>query len=476
MSNTKDFNKAQATLNTIRAMGSETYQNAVPEITSSKQRLNEIGDIIIGESEQYNPIRNEFINNLFNVIIKVIIDEKSFTNILSELKKGYVAPLGTDIELLHVNPVNPRKYNGDDLAGVLKTYKPDVKSLFIRRNREEVFPVTIRESQLLGAFNSWTDFNKFVQECINACYSGDQIREMNLFKEAVVTAVNNNTVLTSNIEYPTDVTAKRQLANIRTISTNMTIPSSRYNKYKQLAVAQGAPNTITPVVTWTNRDRLIIIIRSDLFEFYGVEVLASAFNMELADFRDRYVLVDDFGYDVYDTDTGTITGHVTSDIGYVIADISAFQFYDNLREARTDYNGYALAFQYFYHVWQTLEVVPFANFIAFKVSEASDDLIGLSASDTAVEIPTGTASYDVTINTIPEGYTGEFSVTYIGGSKDSETMSKNNSPITASVAGNKVTFTLSSSGTVGTYETSWSVQPTGQNYPNVIISVGTIIS
>lgn len=159
--------------------------------------------------------------------------------------------------------------------------------------------------------------------------------------------------------------AEDMVATIRETAMNMTFPSTAYNNYINQPGAVG-----DPVETWSEADRIVIIIRSDLINKLGVKVLAMAFNMAEADFRNNLIVVDSFDYDNYDLENRKRTGKTLSDIGFVICDEALFQVYDNIQTAAEDFIGSSLTWQYFFHVWQIYGICPFANAMIFEVPKA----------------------------------------------------------------------------------------------------------
>lgn len=264
-------------------------------------------------------------------------------------------------------------YNGENLSAILKLYKGDTKVAYYSRNRQDVFPLSINREELMGAFVSYESFNCFVSAKINSVFSGNEIREFNLFKQSIVDAYANNVILGRKLAMPaTKDEAEDMVATIRETAMNMTFPSTAYNNYINQPGAVG-----DPVETWSEADRIVIIIRSDLINKLGVKVLAMAFNMAEADFRNNLIVVDSFDYDNYDLENRKRTGKTLSDIGFVICDEALFQVYDNIQTAAEDFIGSSLTWQYFFHVWQIYGICPFANAMVFEVPKADglNDLI-----------------------------------------------------------------------------------------------------
>lgn len=341
--------RAQKTLNAVRSMMSEPAQADVPVLAEGDD-ISKFANPILN----YKAHTNEFISVLVDRIMFTAVEVKRYSNRLARLKKGRPYPLGTDIQQTYENPVNPMGYNGENLSAILKLYKGDTKVAYYSRNRQDVFPLSINREELMGAFVSYESFNRFVSAKINSVFSGNEIREFNLFKQAIVDAYANNVVLGRKLTMPTTKDeAEDMVATIRETAMNMTFPSTAYNNYINQPYAVG-----DPVETWSEADRIVIIIRSDLINKLGVKVLAMAFNMAEADFRNNLIVVDSFDYDNYDLENRKRTGKTLSDIGFVICDEALFQVYDNIQTAAEDFIGSSLTWQYFSMCGRSTVFVP----------------------------------------------------------------------------------------------------------------------
>lgn len=317
---------------------SEAAQNDIPVLTEGDD-ISKFANPILN----YKAHTNEFISVLVDRIMFTAVEVKRYSNRLARLKKGRPYPLGTDVQQIYENPVNPMGYNGENLSGILKLYKGDTKVAYYSRNRQDVFPLSINREELMGAFVSYEKFNRFVSAKINSVFSGNEIREFNLFKQSIVDAYANNVILGRKLAMPaTKDEAEDMVATIRETAMNMTFPSTAYNNYINQPGAVG-----DPAETWSEADRIVIIIRSDLINKLGVKVLAMAFNMAEADFRNNLIVVDSFDYDNYDLENRKRIGKTLSDIGFVICDEALFQVYDNIQTAAEDFIGSSLTWQYF---------------------------------------------------------------------------------------------------------------------------------
>ena len=348
---------------------------------------NNIGDISnILFNDSYQPQLNQFVNNLINRIALTIIRNKSYNNPLAVFKKGSI-PLGTDIQDVFTNPANAEQYELSDVAmqKLLTITDPDTHVAYYRRNRQDMYTKTIAREALQGAFESWENFEGYVASITNSLYSGNYISEFNYTKDLIDGAFDNGKVITEVVTNPTDETsANKFLKQVKTIYDMMTFPSTSYNAYSKFS---GANGTIT---TWTDADRIVLIIRADVMNTIDVDALARAFNIDKASFMGRIYKVDKFRNE-------NLLG--------VICDEAWLQIYDNVLRFDEFYNARVMAWNQYLHAWSVFAICPFANAVAICTEEPKEVTnITIDASPIALEMtsPEG-KSIDVTVT--PTGAT-----------------------------------------------------------------------
>ena len=137
------------------------------------------------------------------------------------------------------------------------------------------------------------------------------------------------------------------------------------------------------VLNNTPRGRQRIFMDANYNAQFDVNVLASAFNMDKADFMGRLHLIDDFTS--FDNDRFTVirensTGleEVTAaelalmaNVVAVLIDEEWFQVYDNLNKFTEKYVAAGLYWNYFYHTWKTVSSSPYHNAVVFVKSTAT---------------------------------------------------------------------------------------------------------
>lgn len=340
------MNNGVKIFNFIRNNSTEAFVQTVPSATNDN--IQTISNILFNDA--YQPMLNEFVTNLINRIALTIVRNKSYSNPLSVFKKGSI-PLGTDIQDIFTNPAIAEKYEYSNtaMAKLLTITDPDTHVAYYRRNRQDLYTKTISREGLQGAFVSWEKFNDFIASITTSLYSGNYIDEFEYTKALVNGAYVNNKVIVEKVTNPTDeVSSKAFLKKVRALYKKLSFPSTKYNAYSKFSGANGL------IKTWTEPDRVVLIIKADAMAEIDVDALASAFNLDKANFLGRVIEVDEF-------ESPEIIG--------VICDESWLQIYDNIFRFDEFYNARVMAWNEYLHAWGTYAICPFANAVVLATEE-----------------------------------------------------------------------------------------------------------
>jgi len=348
-------------LNTIRANASYEYQSMVPAV-NTEHDIPAVGEVLYG----YPALANQFINSLVNRIALVRVRSANFNNPYSMLKKGYLE-FGETIEDVFVNIAKAVEFSAEKAeARELKRNLPDVRSAFHVMNWRVMYPVTIQDEDLRMAFTSVTGVQDLIAKIVDAVYRAAEYDEFLLFKYLMIKAI------TSGKMKPVGFDATSRTAGaiqFRAMSNKLTFMSSDYNA--------------SHVKTVTPRNDQIIFMDATYNAQFDVEVLASAFNMDKADFMGRLHLIDDWTtfdnerFDIIRANSDQIE-EVTADelalmanVKAVIVDAEWFQVYDNANKFTEKYVASGLYWNYFYHTRKTVSSSPFSNAVVFVANTAT---------------------------------------------------------------------------------------------------------
>lgn len=365
-------------LNAIRNGASVDYREYVPVATADAESLRTIGAVIMD-----NPsLQNEFINALINRIGLVLITSKLYRNPLAMFKKGKL-DFGETIEEIFVNLAKAHTFDSDKAeTNVFKKEKPDVRSAFHIMNYQKYYKTSISEDQLRQAFLSWEGIGNLVTKAIEALYTGANYDEFQTMKYMVAKKIMEGRMYPETIPAISDGNAKKIVTAIKGFSNNLEFLSNKYN-------TAGVYNA-------TPKNEQYLLVNSKFDSLIDVEVLASAFNMSKAEFMGHRVLVDGFGQldiarlNELFADDPTYTEFsedelaALDEIPAILVDGDWFMIYDNLDTMRTMDNGEGLYRNYWYHVWKTFSVSPFANGCVFVPATPTVDTITLSPAESTM--------------------------------------------------------------------------------------------
>lgn len=374
-------------LNVIRQNASYDYQNLVPRVEKAAD-IPKVGEVICGTPA----LANQFINALVNRIALVRVNSATFNNPYSRLKKGYL-DFGELIEDIFVGIAKVVDYSAEKGAErEMKRTLPDVKSAFYAMNWRVMYPVTIQDDDLERAFLSIDGVQGLIANIVDQVYVAAEYDEFLLFKYLLIKAISHGKMYPLSIGANDDYTGAA--VQFRSMSNLLPFMLTEYNT--------------AGVKTNTPRDRQVIFMDATFNAQFDVNVLASAFNMDKANFMGSLYLIDN--WTSFDNDRFAVIRknsdaieEITSDelallanVKAVILDENWFQVYDNKNKFTEDYISAGLYWNYFYHTWKTVASSPFANAVVFVSSGAA---IALPESFT-VEVTGKSISPEATVFTL----------------------------------------------------------------------------
>ena len=356
-------------LNTIRANAPLEYQNLVPEVEVEAD-IPKVGDVLYG----YPALANYFISALVNRIAMVRVKSATFNNAYAELKKGYLE-YGETVEEVFVQIAKAREFSAEKAKDrEFKRTLPDVKAAFHTMNYRVQYPITIQDEDLRMAFLDPQGVEDLIAKIVGSVDIGAEYDEYLLFKYLMIKAIAHGKMKPVSIGDGTNM--NDAAVQYRGISNMLTFIKTDYNE--------------AGVHTNTSKDDQYIFMDAQYNAAYDVNVLASAFNMDKAEFMGKLKLIDDWttfdnerfdqiraGSDQIEEVTASELA-LMADVKAVLVDREWFQIYDNLAKMTEDYVASGLYWNYFYNVWKTVSYSPFSNAVVFVASTVTPDLDALT--------------------------------------------------------------------------------------------------
>lgn len=333
-------------LNNIRANASAEYQTRVPSAT--QQNIITIGNAL----ESYTVLYNEFAEALFNKIGKTIIESKLYKNKLARFKSGAITTQ-QDVEEIFVDMGKAATaYDPDGKNPLGRRNDDNVKVVYHRMNRQDCYDISIGDIDFIRVFRSEASLEQFIKSKINSVYSRAAHDEWLYMKNTLATFEHKNADGTSKSYFDYEVpviaganaeaSAKAFVKTLRKAVNDVGFASTEYN-------AAG-------VTTWTEPEKLVLLVNKDVVAEVDVEVLAKAFNLGKTDVNVEIITMDDFG---------TLT-----DTYGLLIDEEFFKVWDTLSRMESQRNAQGLFTNFFYHVHQILSASPFKTAVRFKAVNA----------------------------------------------------------------------------------------------------------
>lgn len=382
-------------LNAIRNNASNEYKDYVPPMTDTSQ-LREIGTIIM----DYPSLQNEFLSALINRIGRVLISTKMYENPWTRFKKGML-DYGETVEEIFTNIAKPYEFEGSHTSPTsqFKKYKPDVRSAFHVMNYRKYYPVTIEQQKLRQAFLSAEGVTNLIGDIVNSLYTGANYDEWLTMKYLLAKTILKGRMYPVETKAISADNAKDIVTTVKENSNILEFPSTKYNP--------------AHVFQHTKKSEQVIFINARFDAIMDVNVLASAFNMDKAQFMGQRVLIDSFG----SLDRERLNELFADDPNYVpitdeevealdtipmaVVDEKFFMIFDNLNEFTEIYNAELLYWNYFYHQWKTFSTSPFSNALVYVPTTPS--VTGITVTPATASVSAG-SSLALTVKVETDGF------------------------------------------------------------------------
>lgn len=370
-------------LNTIRNESGGYYQSIVPIADGTTESIRQIGTVIMGNQD----IQNAFLSALINRIGRVIITSKLYENPWAGFKKGMLE-YGETVEEIFVNLAKPHQFDPNKAESeIFKREIPDVRAEFHPMNYQKFYKVTVSNDQLRQAFLSWQGITDLIGKIIDSLYTGANFDELVTMKYMVGRFALAGNMYPQTIPAVNATNAREIVSTIKGISNELEFLKDQYNMAK--------------VMTTSPKDDQFLIMNAKFDAVIDVEVLATSFNMNKAEFMGHRVAIDSF--DLSAGEVARLNELFAEDSAYVpftseelaklktipcaLVDRDWFMVFDNYQNMTEQYNGQGLYWNYWYHVWKTFSVSPFSNGIIFTTNTPTIDSVTVTPSTATV--PTG---------------------------------------------------------------------------------------
>lgn len=354
---------------------------AIVQVPDNTNSLHNIGEYIM----EYEPLRNAYITALINRVGMTIITSKLWDNSWSIFKRGRLE-FGETVEEIFVNIAKPHSFDPEKAEKeVFKREVPDVRAAFHTMNFQKFYKATISNDQLRQSFLTWGGITDLIARIVDSLYTGMNYDEYVTMKYMVSREILNGGLHQTHADALNKANAEDVIALTRADVLNMGFLSGKYNR-------AGVKNA-------SNIEDLYVIIDTTKLSVVDVSVLAAAFNMGKAEFLGHIITVDsweeqdkerldelfgdDADYRYFTEDELLLLGTVN----LVVVDKDWWMVFDNFDTFTQNCNGEGLYWQYWYHVWRTFSVSPFAN--AIVSTSSNSEINGVTVSPSSANLTQG---------------------------------------------------------------------------------------
>lgn len=279
-------------------------------------------------------LTSEYFDTLVNTIVDMRIRANDFENPLTQYKSGDL-PLGFGQTEIYINPqtgryfaINPEQDSNGDVYYPGKNYTdgvitngtgantnydivttindgvgeinaavnrnshimldklPDVKQVFFRVNYGRQYQRTYSAIDLQKSAATWDSYAQFIDGISRDISSSVQIDDYRAMRDLFSTGVSRGIIpLYPITALSTENDAKTLLQLARQFHTDFQFPSENFSGWN-------ISNPGDTIMTWSKPDGISILITSQATSVIDVQALASAFNLEYANFIGKRQLVD----------------------------------------------------------------------------------------------------------------------------------------------------------------------------------------
>lgn len=301
------------------------------------------------QGDAFAGVANQFLNALVNKIVYQTVEYFGWEDPFRKYD-GYPINYGETAENIFVEAPNGYTFDKDATDPFTK-YIPNAKTLYASINYEMQYPVTIQDALLRrAALNEYGFMN-----IINTILASVSAKKNLDTYFATLSMLNNDELYadgfeTLNLSTISDSTeqGKALTQKIVDVTTSFQLPSTNNN-------AMG-------VMTASNPEDILLIIRRDLYNQINLDYLVGVYNLDKVDLIKKIMVVESFQVKNSTDET------IGEDLGFIILDTRAFDNHVALEDGGMIYNPKGKYTNHFQNLWKIISFKYFYNARAFKVT------------------------------------------------------------------------------------------------------------
>lgn len=307
-----------------------------------------ITELQTAQGTSFATVANQFLDALVNKIVYQTVEYFGWEDPFRKYD-GYPINYGETAENIFIEAPNGYTFDKDATDPFTK-YIPDAKTLYATINYEMQYPVTIQDSLLRRAALNEYGFMNIINSILASVSSKKNLDTY----FATLSMLNNETLYADGFEdvdltTVSDTTEQGKVLTqkIVDVTTSFQLPSTNNN-------AMG-------VMTASNVEDILLIIRRDLYNKINLDYLTGVYNLEKVDLIKKIMVVESFQVK---GNGGQVNGQ---DLGFVVLDTRGFDNHVALEDGGMIYNPKGKYTNHFQNLWKIISFKYFFNARAFMV-------------------------------------------------------------------------------------------------------------
>lgn len=320
------------------------------------------------QGTEFRTVANQFLEAIINKITYQFVDTFGWENPLKRFD-SYPINYGDTIENIYLETPKGYKFDKDATDPFVKA-KHTAKVLYTSINYEMQYQATIEDALLRRAVLNEYGFMGIIEGILLSLSTAKNLDEY----FATIRMLNNPVNFGNSTE---SVPGTSGVDTFETLTVSGTeaeqaaqLTKDIVDEYTAMLLPKNTKNAIK-VMTASNKNNLVLIIRRDLKNSINLDFLSGVFNLNKVDLISNIIEVDSFITEYVDPDTEE-TVQVGEELAYMIVDTRGFDNHVALQDNGMIYNPKGKYTNHFMNLWKIISFKRFYNAIAKKIAVADE--------------------------------------------------------------------------------------------------------
>ena len=309
-----------------------------------------ITDLQTLQGQDFVKTSNQFLQALVNKILYQTVDFFRWIDPFRQFD-SFPVNYGDTIENIYLEAPNGYTFNKDAVDPFTK-YIPDSKATYASINYEMQYPLTIEDALLRrAALNEYGFMN-----IINSLFGSMESKKNMDTYLATLSMLNNEELYAGGIGELNLISSDTDFDNAKKLTTQIINDVSSFK-------LPSTSNNKLGVLTASNPEDILLIIRRDLYNYINLDFLSGVYNLDKVDLIKRIMVVESFKVKDADGEDNGV------DIGYIVLDTKALDMHTALEDGGMIYNPKGKYTNHFLNLWKIISFKLYYNAKAYYVTQ-----------------------------------------------------------------------------------------------------------